>query len=257
MLIGNGVRLNSNPMRQMTAPLAGAAHRAESMQAGALRNWWTHTGSDRTSGRPDGLRHPSSWLMAPRAGGMSARNQVTITTTVGTLTLAAGRNIDGATTVTFSVPNAALQLVVSAVGATSITFTNTGTLAGALSAIGTSAITFTVPTPTLGAVINALASTAVTWSAGGTARATGALAGNITPFTELSPQSLASAVWADVIESGLDAGDVMRLLLAVAAGKTNIDGTTVTFRDQADTKARVTATMSGSERASVVVDAGA
>jgi hypothetical protein len=148
-----------------------------------------------------------------------------------------------------------LQLVVSASGTTAITFSGSSTLAGALDAIGTTAITFTVPTPTLGALIDALATVAVTWSGTGTARATGALAGDITPFTELSPQTLAAAVWAEVLESGLDAQDVMRVLLAVAAGKTDIVGTTVTFRDQADTKDRVTATMTGSERTTVAIDA--
>jgi hypothetical protein len=41
----------------------------------------------------------------------------------------------------------------------------------------------------------------------------------------------------------------------VAAGQTTIDGSTVAFRDQADTKDRVTATMTGSERTTVALDA--
>jgi hypothetical protein len=102
--------------------------------------------------------------------------------------------------------------------------------------------------------VNALATTAITWSGSGTARATGALAGDITPFTDLSPQNLAAAVWAEVLEAGLDAQDVMRVLLAVAAGKSDITGSTVTFRDQADATDRVTATMTGSERTTVVLD---
>jgi hypothetical protein len=255
MLVGNGVRLNSNPMRQLSAPLANVVHRASWMQAGAGRNQWTHTGRDRRSGVPDGLLAPSSWRLPITGGGMSARNVVFVTTTLGSLLMASGRNVDGSTTLTFSVPNADLQLVVSASGTTAITFSGSSTLAGALDAIGTTAITFTVPTPTLGALIDALATVAVTWSGTGTARATGALAGDITPFTELSPQTLAAAVWAEVLESGLDAQDVMRVLLAVAAGKTDIVGTTVTFRDQADTKDRVTATMTGSERTTVAIDA--
>ena len=73
--------------------------------------------------------------------------------------------------------------------------------------------------------------------------------------TGLSTAGIADAVWAKLIESGLDAADVMRLLLAVAAGKTTIDGTTVAFRDQADTTDRVLAEMTGSERTTVTIDA--
>ena len=51
----------------------------------------------------------------------------------------------------------------------------------------------------------------------------------------------------------------MRLLASVAVGKTEIDTSgidpVVTFRDLDDTKDRVTATMLGSERATVVLDA--
>lgn len=206
---------------------------------------------------PNGHLSPSAWSLPRTAGGMSARNVDDITVSLGALVLAAGRNIDGSTTLTFSVPNAALQLVVSATGTTSITFTNDGTLAGALSGVGTAAITFSVPTVTLGAVIDALGAVAMTWSSTGTIRATGALEADSNPTVDLSPATLAAAVWAEVLESGLDAADVMRLLLSVAAGKTNIDGTTVTFRDQADTVDRVTAEMTGSERTTVVVNAGA
>jgi hypothetical protein len=51
----------------------------------------------------------------------------------------------------------------------------------------------------------------------------------------------------------------IRLLLAVAVGKTNIvagvpGSATVTFRDINDLSDRVTATMTGSERSGVLVD---
>lgn len=108
----------------------------------------------------------------------------------------------------------------------------------------------------------------------------------ITPFTELSPQNLANAVWSaiaasnnevgsmgeklndagsgsnpwtEVIEGGLTAADILRIILAVQAGKTTIVNTgpttnTVTFRDLADTKNRVDADMDGSERIAVTLD---
>jgi len=76
-----------------------------------------------------------------------------------------------------------------------------------------------------------------------------------------SANDIAQEVWNSFqIEAGMGAGDVLRVLLAVAAGKTAITGTgpvVVTFRDQADTMDRVRAEMTGSERDAVTVDGGA
>jgi hypothetical protein len=63
-----------------------------------------------------------------------------------------------------------------------------------------------------------------------------------------------------IVESGMSASDVLRILLAVAAGKTDIAAgppVIVTFRDRADTRNRVRAEMTGSERGAVTVDGGA
>lgn len=65
--------------------------------------------------------------------------------------------------------------------------------------------------------------------------------------------------WAAVIESGMTAGDVLRIITAVLAGKTTIvdlgGGTaTVTFKSLDGSKARVTAALTGSERTNVTLD---
>ncbi len=60
--------------------------------------------------------------------------------------------------------------------------------------------------------------------------------------------------WLSIIEGSYTAGDILKLLVAVAAGKTSISGTTVTFRDINDTKNRVVASMTGSERTTVTKD---
>jgi hypothetical protein len=262
-LLQNGYRDASSGVRYSGAGVSNNAYPAalhsNTAKTSLMRNLTTSEGiTTALAGVPDGSRNEDAWLMPRSAGALSAYTGTVLTFSSAPVTLAEGRNIDGSTTLTFSVPSADLQLVVSATGTTSITFTNTGTLAGALSGTGTSAITFTVPTVTLGAVIDAIATASVTFSSSATARATGALAGDITPFTELSPQSLASAVWSQILESSLDAGAVMRLLLAVAAGKTDIDTSgpdpIVTFRDTTDSVNRVVATMTGSERTTVTLD---
>jgi hypothetical protein len=163
MLIGNGVRTNQNPMRQMMAPLAGAVQRTESMQTGAKRNWWTAPGADRRSGVPDGLRPPKTWLMAPTTGGMSARNQLTITVTPGALVLAGGRNIDGTAPITLTVPTATLVGLGLILGTTPVTVTvPTSTITGAVYGVGTSGVTFTVPASAISASVSIEGATTLT-----------------------------------------------------------------------------------------------
>jgi hypothetical protein len=110
------------------------------------------------------------------------------------------------------------------------------------------------------------------------------LEGHITPFTDLSPENLASAVWSalaasnnlagtmgeklndagsasnpwtEVIESGYTAAEILRLLAAVAVGETAIGTgpTVVTFTGLDGTTDRVIANMTDSERTSVTLDA--
>lgn len=57
------------------------------------------------------------------------------------------------------------------------------------------------------------------------------------------------------VEGSLSMRDALRLMLAVMTGKTTVSGNTITFRDNADTKDRVTATMSGRNRTNVDLDA--
>lgn len=68
---------------------------------------------------------------------------------------------------------------------------------------------------------------------------------------------VAQAVWFGTTFDGLGANKIMEVLLAVAAGKTNIDTSgpnpIVTFRNVPDTLNRVQATMDGSERQSVTI----
>lgn len=76
---------------------------------------------------------------------------------------------------------------------------------------------------------------------------------------KLNDAGSAANPWTEVIESGYTAEEVLRILLAVAAGKTTITdlgggNATVAFRDQADSKNRIEASMTDSERTSVTID---
>lgn len=275
MLVANRVRLStSNPMLQRSAASAGSVNRAGWHSAGARRT--SFTALDQKSGYPSGDRHPASWCMAPKAGGLNARFQTDVIWTLSDANLAAGRNLEGSTSITFSVADAQLELVVSASGTTSITFSTTGLAAGVLSAEGTTSITFSIGTATLGAIIDAIGASAVTFSASAVINAIGHLAGDITPFTELSPQSLAEAVWSavaadnngagtmgeklndagsasnpwtEVIESGFTAAEILKLIAAVIQGDaTGLESGSPVFKGLDGTTDRVTATYSSGTR---------
>jgi hypothetical protein len=75
----------------------------------------------------------------------------------------------------------------------------------------------------------------------------------------LSQDDVTGAVMEAQIEAGLTFRQIVRLLAAVAAGKTDITdlgggSATVKFRDLADTKDRIVADMTGSERTGVTRD---
>jgi hypothetical protein len=169
------------------------------------------------AGIPSGHLAPSSWVLPYKPGAMSSFTNLVVTVTPGALNLAAGVNITGSTTVTITVNPADGQLIVSASGSTSITFNLAGDLAGALSASGNADITFTVDNATLGAIVDAVGAALVQFSNSATVRATGNLSGDITPFTELSPQSLSAAVW-EALASAYNAPGTMGELLNSAGG---------------------------------------
>jgi hypothetical protein len=69
----------------------------------------------------------------------------------------------------------------------------------------------------------------------------------------------AAQVWNYILDNGQTAAELMRLRASIDAGLTTVvdlggGNATVTFRDLADTKDRVTAEMTGSERTSVTLD---
>jgi hypothetical protein len=83
-LVGNGVRLGlSNPQRLMGGGQAGTVQRSGWGMHGAARNLWAGgatviAGSSiaNKSAIPDGHRPPSAWVMAPKPGGLGARNEL-------------------------------------------------------------------------------------------------------------------------------------------------------------------------------------
>jgi len=291
MLWQNVTRRAQYPIRSVGGATASPLQRTEFgvNQFSLLSPHASDAGWSKTTSFPAGWRYNNGWMPSQSDGTYWAANlgpsSSSWTVTCGSLNVAAGINLTlypNTADFTFSVPNASLQLIVSATGTTSIVFTiPAGTLAGVLYGVGNAAATFTSGSVLIGAIVDGIAAGTIIFTAAATPRAVGHLAGDITPYTTLSPENLAAAVWnavagdfndtgsmgekvndagsaanpwTEVIESGYTAAEILRVLAAVAAGKKSVDGGTVTFRDLGDTKDRVTGTVANSERTAVTLE---
>ena len=280
-------------LKQNTSILAQLPLRQRGGGVAGIRSMWGRTDLRNQSagqgipselaGIPSGHLAPSSWVLPYKPGAMSSFTSCQVRVSTSTPTIAAGRNIDGGTTVTITVNPADGQLVVSAVGSTSITFTAAANLAGALSAQGAASFAFAVPSATLGAIVDAQGSAPITWSLSATPRAIGNLSGDITPFTPLSPQSLADAVWSalanaytgagtmgellnsagsaadpllGIVEGTLTLRDVQRIALAALAGeRVGLGSPTETYLSQDGSVARITFSPDAQGNGTPIVDA--
>lgn len=168
--------------------------------------------------RPTGGYAPIAWTIPQTSGEISARNTAQMSIELGSLNLAAGRNISGSASIDLQLADAELQLIVSAEGTATVTLTATGSVAGALFASGSAAMSITLDTATLGALVGAEGAVIIGMAASATATALGHMSGTTEATNELSPAALAAAVGNRIIEAGFTADQIMRILVAHAAG---------------------------------------
>lgn len=137
-----------------------------------------------------------------------------------------------------------------------------------------------MPSALLGAEVGIFATVSMTLTVGGDIQASGSLSGSILPYTELSPQSLADAVWealsadhntpgtmgeklngagsagnpwSEVID-GKTAAQLMAIMAAALAGKTSGQPGSPVFRAIDDSTNRIVATVDANgNRTSVTV----
>lgn len=254
LICANGMRLASGPNRMFSGVTSTAGgYRSEQIK-GSLFN--RYQAFDPKTSTPDGVRHPVAFIPAQKAGGMASRSNILGEAAV-VANGAMGINNTAALSGLGQITNAPLQLIVSAIAA----LTGSGTiatagLAGKLEAVAALAGTGDV-TAAIGALAGIFADLDGDGALTGTIRALGYMDADVTPFTELSPQSLAAAVWNNIIESGLTAEDAMKLITAATAGKVSGGGTsTNTIRNAvADSKDRIVATVDvDGNRTAIVYD---
>lgn len=208
---------------------------------------------------PEGYLHPTCWDMPQKSGGMASRNRISGTGNVSSGNLAGGLNAEAPITGSGDITNAALGLILSAVANITGSGTVSASILGKLEAVA--ALTSSGDlTAALGASAGLLADLTGSSAMSANLLAKAFMSAGISVTGELlSTANVGDAVFGAIMEAGFSYGDAVRILTAVAAGKTNIvpgagATATVTFRDVGDTKDRVVADMNGSERLGVTLD---
>lgn len=266
MIVNAGVRFGGGPLRYLGGATGGAIERMKWGESGALRNIYAGEATvisgasiANKSAFPSGYLPPTTWAMAQKAGGMTSRGRINGAGNIADSNLAGGLNAEATLSGSGTISQADLGLIVSAVasltGSGGLTASVVGVLNAAASLVGSG---------DLAGAMRAVGSFSATLTGSGSVAAvpyaTGSMAAAITVTgTGLTTANVADAVWNATAESTLTYADIHRILLAVSAGQSVIidlggGAATVSFRDVADTKDRVTATMANSERTAIVLD---
>jgi len=202
----------------------------------------------------------SAWVPPAVTGGMAASTTLSGTSAV-TANGAMGRNIEASLTGSGTISNALLSIIVDMAA----NLTGSGTISSAyllakVALVASLTGSGTIDDAELLAIANAAASLTGSGTLAATRYAVGHLSADITVVGgQLTTANAAETIWGSIVETGFTYEEAVRILLAVAAGKTTIinlggGNAIVRFRDVNDTTNRVVADMVGSERSDVTLD---
>ena len=202
-LIGNYSVLSKHPGRDIGGGATGLGMNQSDWRKSSFCAHFFSGDWDKKSGVPDGYRPPYAWVLPLEAGALSSRNIIEGTGTF-TASGAMGVNAVAALTGTGSL-SATGALIVSAVAA----LTGTGSLSGNLQAV-LNAVAALTGTGSLSGAMTAYGALTAALAGVGALSAPGYGIGHmeadISPFTELSPENLAAAVWSAIAADFNDAG---------------------------------------------------
>lgn len=252
-LLANGARLHTHVNRAWGGNAVAGIYglginglRSTLERGSGVRKNWT-AGWHRVAGQtvktalPNGYNHPNAWLLPRSAGGMSSHNRSFVTVT-GAASGAEGLNAAGSTSFTLTA-DATGQLIASAIGTSSFSVTATGSVIATLGAPGSASFSVTA-SGTVEAIAWAYGVAPLEVTASLVSYGIGHMVGSALPYTELSPQSLAAAVWGTVLEGTYTAAEVQKIMAAALAGKVSGSaGSAPVFRSIDDTADRITATV--------------
>jgi hypothetical protein len=200
-------------------------------------------GVNSKSAIPVGNLAPSAWVLPQKAGSLSSRQLQAISVT-GSATGVRGLPGEGASEFSITTNNPEGQLIMSGAGTTEFSITtNNPLLVASANGAGGAEFSFTTNTPILGAVANLTGTAGVSVTASSSAQypeddssplrtgsatfsitgtltryAVGHMEGSALPYTELSPQSLASAVWDSILADYQQTGSAGKALSTASSG---------------------------------------
>jgi hypothetical protein len=213
-LKANGRQLHSLPLRARGGSVI--SFEFPECNKSSLRNIFAgQAGIPQNAGTPQGHLYPSAWVYPQKAGSLSAFNTIlgsSEMTGSGALGRALVAALDGAGILT-----ATGDLVVSAVA----TLAGQGLLSGNVVAVLNAAADMAGAgnfTGALGAISDALANLTGVGVITITPQAVGTLEADISPFSDLSPQNLATAVWAATATGNTTVGSMGELLFNAGGG---------------------------------------
>ena len=253
-ILGNYSVIHKSPGRFMSGA-ANVVNRASFSKSGMLRNRFYSLAN--FSAIPNGYVHPYSWSMAQESGGMASYMLINASVS-NSSNLAGGINVNAAITGNIEITTASLglivQLVAAILGNGSL---NAPTIAGVLTGSSSLSASGNLNTPLLGAIQDAVASIIASGAISeAQLQAIASISADILPYTELSPQGLASAVWGTNVENGMNTLESLKIMLSALAGQLSGAGTTtISIRDINNTIDRIVATVDANgNRSSVTLN---
>lgn len=222
-LIGNGVRYGStNPSRTASGVASVyAASVAGAITPGSRRCWFDSTATagaaPKQAGMPSGYGHPGAWVLPQRAGGMASRGIVTGVGLVSGAPLVSSTPLAATMAGTGTVADAACAVVIALAAALQGSGALTASLSGGVQLAATLAGQGSL-TAALSVLAGLVAALPGTGSVTANLKGYAGLEADLLPYTDLSPQGLAAAVWNSLAAASNTTGTMGELLNAAGSG---------------------------------------
>ena len=216
MLYPNGQRALYYPARHVAGALP-ATGVMRTITAGERLNRTANF--VKTASIPEGYAPKATVVMPVRAGGMSGTSHIA---TSGEGSLLQGGPMVGEGTMSFTTSDASLGLIVSMSGDGTITFTTAdATLALTMAMDGNGNITLT-GAGGLSMIVPFEGNGSITFTGTADLKGRCSMQGEWTPYTELSPENLARAVWDALATQFNDAGTMGNKLNTASSGGVDV-----------------------------------
>jgi len=212
-----------------------------------------------TSSIPEGSAESPVNIVLPIVGGaMASGDNSTDIFVSQNANLLAGAPISGSASLVLDAGNSNLSLIIGLDGSASFTMTApNAVLSMVINLDGSVSWSLTASPASLGMIVPFDGAATIALTGTSDLKGNCSLSGDITPFTELSPQNLAAAVWAEQLDGAYTAEQMLKIIASIVAGLTEITDTggntaSVVFRNLSDTLNAAVFQMDGSERISRV-----